>query len=380
MTEVGSPDAKTYTYSCISVVQRHDGEVPRQVLFSAPAQEILEWARVDRLTIAPADSGNQRLLNKAKVRAIARFLKGDARNTIPNAVTIALADADIEGEEEGPGILTIRPSDGNVVIDGQHRLFGMSEFSPEMPANVVAIVGPDDTEIAFQFLVINNKVTKVSPDHIRLLTSQLDQGALSERLKTARLGQGQAALVVIVDNADDSPFYESVIWPTEDATSGDRKNLVRPASIEVALSSISSKHLPGIEEDDALIGFFFALWQPVKERWPQLWTENSKLLGKVGLVTLTQFLVDDLAPLVDREMVFPSDPDSVTAEVKDRILTSLDPGFWSSDWTESSLDTTAGRRIVVDALTKMRRNVVAGRPWSDDIALIAGATSLVGDE
>lgn len=372
MSESGTQEIGPYTYNCISVVQRLDGGAPRQVLFSAPAHEILEWAHVERLTVA--GSGTQRLKNKAKVRAITRFLMRDPRNTIPNAVTVALEDVEIHGEENGPGKVTIRSAEGNVVIDGQHRLYGMSEFSADMQANVVAIVRPDDTEIAFQFLVINNKVTKVSPDHIRLLTIQVDEGALSERLKTARIGQGQAALVAVVDGADDSPFYESVVWPTEDALEGGRTNLVRPASIEVALSSISQKNLPGLDNDDSLTGFFFATWQPIKDKWPELWNDGSKLLGKVGLVTMTQFLVDDMTPLIDRYMVDPTDPDSVTEEVS-HILEHIDPRFWSSDWTESSLDTTAGRRIVVEALTKMRRNLAQDKPWSEGVALIAGASA-----
>lgn len=373
MTETAADEVQTFRYRCIAVIQRpEEARAPRQVLFTAPAHEILKWAHVERLRLER--SGAQRIKNQAKVRAIARFLTRDPRNTIPNAVTVALQDVTVTTEANGTEWVTIRPADGNVVIDGQHRLYGMSEFSDTIPANVVAIVQPDDTEIAFQFLVINNKVTKVSADHIRLLTIQVDEGELSERLKTARIGQGQAALVAVVDGSDDSPFYRCVVWPAEDATGGDRTNLVRPASIEVALSSISQKDLPGLTDDDSLIGFFFALWQPIKDRWPGLWTDGSKLLGKVGLVTMTQFLVDDMTPLIDRDSIDPTDPDNITEEVN-KILDHMDPQFWSSEWTESGLDTTAGRRIVVDALTRMRRNVARRLPWSEGVSLVADSSS-----
>lgn len=370
-------DQAEFRYRCISVSQRpRDSGAPDQVLFAAPATEILRWAHVERLTVK--GSGAQRLKNNAKVRAIARFLKRDSRNTIPNAVTIALQSVEIVKSAGGSEEVVIHPADGNVVIDGQHRLFGMSEFASDMLANVVAIVKPDDTEIAFQFLVINNKVTKVPADHIRLLTIQVDQGELSERLKSARIGQGQAALVAVVDNSDDSPFYQSVIWPTEDASEGGRLNLVRPASIEVALSAISQKSLPGLDDEDSLIGFFFALWQPIKDRWAELWQANSKLLGKVGLVTMTQFLIDDMTPLIDRNSIDPTDPDSVSAEVN-RILDNMDPQFWLSEWTDSSLDTTAGRKIVVEALTRMRRNMSRGMQWSEEVGLIADPFEDEGD-
>lgn len=365
---------ESFRYRCISVAQRPgDSQVPRQVLFAAPAHEILKWAHVERLTLR--GTGAQRLKNNAKVRAIARFLRLDSRNTIPTAVTIALQEAEIESSDDGSEWVIIRPAESNVVIDGQHRLYGMSEFSETMPANVVAIVHPDDTEIAFQFLVINYKVTKVSADHIRLLTTQVNEGELSERLKSARIVQSQAALIYVVDISDDSPFFRSVIWPTEDADEDGRMNLVRPASIEVALSSISQKDLPGLNDDtDALIEFFYALWRPIKDRWPELWTKGSKLLSKVGLVTMTQFLVDDITPLIDRNSIDPTDPGSVSAEVN-QILENMDPQFWASEWTESGLDTTAGRRLVVDALTKMRRNVARRALWSEDVSLISDPSS-----
>jgi hypothetical protein len=46
--------------------------------------------------------------------------------------------------------------------------------------------------------------------------------------------------------------------------------------------------------------FFFTLWKAVKEAWPSLWQSGSKLLSKVGVVTMTTFVIDDLTPLADR--------------------------------------------------------------------------------
>ena len=42
----------------------------------------------------------------------------------------------------------------------------MNKFSGDTLVNVVALLNPDEMEIAFQFLVINNKVAKVPADHI----------------------------------------------------------------------------------------------------------------------------------------------------------------------------------------------------------------------
>ena len=132
-----------------------------------------------------------------------------------------------------------------LVIDGQHRLFGMSAFDPSLRVNVVALINPSDEEIAFQFLVINNKASKVATDHLKLLALQYTDVALGERLKTARMTLGRhASLVGVVDNADDSPFYRAVEWPAEEIPGEQRANLVLPAAIEQSLGTIAQKNLP----------------------------------------------------------------------------------------------------------------------------------------
>jgi len=80
-------------------------------------------------------------------------------------------------------------------------------------------------------------------------------------------------------------------------------------------------------------------------------------------VTLTMFIMDDLTALADRGEFDVGDADQVEAEV-DVLLSMLEPEFWEGEWTSSGLDTQAGRRLVVDALTEFRRNVLRKRPWS----------------
>lgn len=362
-----------FSYPAIYTRQRGpDSDGVLLASFTAPVGEVVKWASVHRLNVE--GSGHQRLRNKAKVRAISRFLALDERNTIPTAITVALRGLEVDAAETLDACASISIPDRDepigLVIDGQHRLFGMEEFDPSLKVNVVALINPSDEEIAFQFLVINNKVSKVSTDHLKLLALQYPEAALGERLRTARMTLGRhASLVGVVDNSEDSPFYRAVEWPVEEVAGETRSNLVLPAAVEQSLGAIAQKNLPDLADDDALIEFFFTLWRSVKDTWPTAWAKGGKLLSKVGVVTLTTFVVDDLTPLADRGTIDLADPDAVAVEVR-QILDDLTPVFWTSEWTAKSLDTSAGRKLVVDALTQVRRNRRRGIPWYADVDLI----------
>ena len=261
-----------------------------------------------------------------------------------------------------------------LIIDGQHRMYGAEAHDPSLRLNVVALINPEDEEIAFQFLVINSKASKVPTDHVKFLALRYAEEALADRLKTARMALGRHTLVGVVDSSPDSPFYKSVEWPTEPSDAdADRTNLIRPASVEQALAAISRKNLPDLADDDSLIEFFFTLWRAVSDRWPDLWTADSKLLQKVGLVTLTTFVIEDLVPLVDRGDIDLTDPDATRTEIENNILDYLDPEFWQREWTAKSLDTSAGRQLVVRALTTVRRNLKRNVNWDADLRSLLDA-------
>jgi DGQHR domain-containing protein len=365
----------TFTYSAIYVQQRAGGaEVPTFAMFCAPVGEVLTWAQISRLRVAD-EGGHQRPKNFSKVTAIKRFLQFNERNTIPTAITVVLR----LGMDELPPTTTCAtisipdtPEDPpGLVIDGQHRLFGMAEFDPTMPVNIVALIDANDDEAAFQFLVINNKATKVSQDHIKLLSLHYAEEELNGRLQSARMGLGRyTSLVGVVDADESSPFFRSVAWPVETLEEG-RQALVLPAAIEQALAIIVQRRLPDLEDTDPLLEFFHAVWRVVRESWPELWTPGSRLLSKVGIVTLTTFVIDDLTPLADRDRVNLANPSNVADEVRENILRNLTTSFWTAEWTAKSLDTSAGRQLVVDAIKQMRRNMVRGVPWSENIQLIA---------
>jgi DGQHR domain-containing protein len=365
------------TYPAIYTRQRDNPGAPLFATFVAPVGEIMQWASIER--ISPQGGGAQRLRNEAKVHALSRFLELELRNTIPTAIIVALNVPDFRDPQLGTcsSISIDAPSAEDQarpgkVIDGQHRLYGMSSFDPTLPVNVVALVNPSEEETAFQFVVINNKATKVSSDHLRLLALNIpeDDEQLKQRLKTARISFGRnTSLVGVVDGSEDSPFYHSINWPIEEADQVGRAQLVLPAAVELALAVIGQRKLPDLADDDTLLEFFFAIWRSAKTLWPELWVPESKLLGKVGLVALTTFIVDDILPLADRQYISLTDPAEVEIEVT-KTLANIAPGFWTTEWAAKGLDTSAGRQLVVDSLVQTRRNLVRGRPWNLDVALV----------
>ncbi len=254
-----------YEYDCLVYKQRPAARaVPEFCLFHAPVGEIDSWADVLRLETGPG--GAQRSLNTSKPHAIKRFLR-DPDNTIPTSIIISLnlpAEARIM---EGGQLRKIRFTYDQanpkiaVVIDGQHRLLGMKDLDPSLHANVVALLTGDVNEAAFQFLVINNKASKVPTDHIKTLLAERQDMRLQERLLTARLSiDKRYEFVATADNDPESPFRNEIDWPTNRTG----VHLVKPAAIETAVRDIQERKIPEFVDKDTLIDYFFTLWKEVR--------------------------------------------------------------------------------------------------------------------
>jgi len=364
----------TFRYECLVTKQQAAPEAPTFCIFHAPVGEILEWADIKRLEDEPGAA--QRRTSPAKVKAIKRFLETNPRNTIPTSVIVTI--------ELPPDRLTPVGSDGSssfrlievnvnpgspkpgLVIDGQHRLLGMNEYAPTTDVNVVAILNTDDMEKAFQFLVINNKASKVSMDHIRALALHYEEAALKTRLETARLTlDPNVGYVGLVNNEEDSPFRGMVAWPSTPAN--DR--IIVPASIEVSIGLIQQQKVREFVSEDVLLEFFYTIWRVIKLRWPELWGQDSRLLSKVGVVCVTQYMTDTLIGSYDLGRLDISDPDQV-GKLVEEVLSNQERKFWQVPWTSTSYDTKVGRALIVASLVQIARNIRAGVPWYEDVELV----------
>jgi len=365
----------SYQYPCLVYRQRQKVEnTPTFCLFHAPIGEVLKWADIKRLE--DEVGAPQRRTSPAKVTAIEHFLTQEPKNTIPTSViiTLDLPNSQVkplnDKENDDLGILAFEIS-GNaekpgLIIDGQHRLLGMQQVDPTLNVNIVALLNADDTEKAFQFLVINNKISKVSKDHIRALALHYEKQQLDNRLKTARLHlDPNVGFVGLVDSEDGSPFKDIISWPTNP----EEQRIVLPAAIEASINYIQQQKVKQLESDDVLIEFFYAIWQIVKKQWPSLWHKESRLLKKVGILGLTRYITDALVASYDWGQLDISDPEQIKKHVK-KLLSNQEKRFWEVAWKPSSYDTTAGRALVVDSLVQISRNLRADDLWYADVKII----------
>lgn len=368
-----------FTIPCLMVNQRNNETAPKFALFAAPAGEIVQWAGIKRRT--EIAQGTQRALNRAKLNALSKFLEKDERNTVPPAITITLraTAAQLQPVDAARHLYVITldvpenaPDDQKpgMIIDGQHRLFGINSHNPAYLVNVVALLNVNDLEAAFQFLVINNKVTPVQPDHIRTLALDYEEGLLAERLKTARLTLHPNLQYVGIMETDESSPFRGIIGLVSADGLQDQK-FVLPAAIENAIAVIQKKEVRELKSDDALCEFFYAIWSSLKQdAWAELWVPKSKLMNKVGIVAMTSFVTDALIAKYDFASDFDvTDPVKVREQVQ-LILKHQTPEFWKSEWTMKVSDSPAVREKIIEALTKIYRNMRAGQPWQEDIDLV----------
>jgi DGQHR domain-containing protein len=378
-----------FTYLCLPF--RQNADAPYLCIFHAPASEVLRWAAIERLPDRPKAA--QRRLNDYKADAIKRFLS-DPRNCIPTAVTVALRPgSNALFTQNGRGAwnpkkhgevakftLSVKTDTAEkdmpaAVIDGQHRLYGVKRHSPETHVTVVALIDAPEIEVAFQFLVINNKSSKVSADHIKSLATEYDKENLEERLKTAKLTQfPNLEFVSFADSDPESPFKGLMRWPSNRTG----LQIVPPAAIESAITSVQQKEIKLFEDIDAMCAFFFAIWTVIKENWSDAWEEScreeapavrKRLLDKIGIVCLTQYFVDALIQLADLDMLDLANPAEVKLKVEEMLVYQAKQ-LWQVEWVSASYDTKAGRGVVVESLIRISRNLRKKLPWYDEVKLI----------
>lgn len=372
-----------YPYDAFLFHQRPDDAGPQLAVFLAPAGQVTAWSTVDPLgpnnPLAP-----QREPAPARIASIARFFQDDPRNTIPTAIVIGLKDSYQLDQDGAVAKLIIsngaeeelRPA---LVIDGQHRLRGMAAAGQNMLVPIVAVLGADDLEMAFQFLVINNKSARVPRDHIRALALNYEEGELRDRLKSARLTlDPNLASVGVLDEAAESPFAGMISWLNNPAA--DR--IIVPAAIESMAAEAKSMGFSEFEDPDTLNAYLMALWSEVKEQWPELFVAGSRLLNKVGLTCMTHFITRTIRTWARnrqlRDSVDVGDPLKVRANTRD-VLATLTPTFFAAEWKSSSYDTRAGRSLVLADLETISSNVSDGHPWFEDLNVVDRAVAMALD-
>ena len=362
------------TFPAISYRQRGK-RGPQLVMFVAPVKEVLKFATVDALS--PKTRGPQREQKEAKVEAISKFLSADPVNTIPTAVILAFAKdkATFTPDASGrTGKLEIRVGEKHAatIVDGQHRLFGIKFSDPDIEVGIVAIIDASPVERAFQFLVINNKSSKVPPSHTKALLAKMKNTELPSRLRSARVAFDIDGIndIDLANSDSDSPFYQTIDWTTTPAA----KRMVQATSIELSLAYIEGLGLPDYDDRDVRRSVFLEIWRTIKKNWPELWVKDSRLVSKVGIICMTRYIMNLITNWADNEDLDITITDlEEIAKQTEKIIQYMDKRFWTTPWPEKAsggFDTNQGRDRVFQALTQLYRNGKRGIPWWTDIEIV----------
>lgn len=367
---------QTREYPALENIQRTDSTGVRFYLFHAPASEIYQWGLIDRMS--PTNpKAIQRRLNKTKVLRIKEFLDFPG-NTIATSVVIVFNDKMVEfnSTSDGIGVLSVswKPTAAaGIIVDGQHRVIGAHDYDADIDLNVVGITGADDTEGAFQFLVINNNSSKVNPSQVKALFTSYKEEALLQRMLDSGSTNVDAEKITALDYFDggaDSPFKGQLKWAKNE------KGFVVANALESGLSEVQNRSsLLSIGELE--LDTFAGVWTVIKEQWGDMWNEKSHLLEKASVQALTAYVCDALEKLLvyAEDDIDYSDPEVLAKGVR-QVLRMLEPGFFEVQWAVTGLDTRAGHEMLMSDLKKMASNVKARRPWYTSLETVnIGAVS-----
>jgi len=361
-------------------------------MFNVRVKDLKQWAGIRRSEDFP--EGTQRVLRKARKRAIRDFLRADAINTIPNNVLLAfepgvaeftglsdvlsncLPDYDLtngcDGQLEwGHLRFTFGPNTPEhrlpaMIVDGQHRLYGMAEFNEEdIPVLAVCLIDATLQEQAFQFIVINNKAVKVNVDNAKSIIKDIDEGPLRERLAKAKIHYGKVSPVLgEINDAETSPFRNLLDWDYN--RKGEK--LVPLTAIEQSLSYLKTVFKFLEEDEDSRIEIFFAMWNAVKAAFPDLWGQNNKLMKKVSINAINEFMVERLRAAWNFGMVDIFDPKKVQIQVAE-LIRKIPARLWEIDWAIEVQDNANVRNMIKADLGGIIDNYNLGQFWGSELRL-----------
>jgi DGQHR domain-containing protein len=370
------------------IIQRNAEHTLPLFAFVAPVKDVVKWAGVRRTAEVP--NGTQRLVRPARVKAITRFLSVDGQNLMPNSILVCFQPAvttfeqltfEPDGYDNWTGVnekLKLgkisfvfdetaeshnRPA---LVVDGQHRLLGLSKFDDEnIPILVVALLDATVQEQAFQFIVINNKAVRVPTDNVKAILAGINEKALTERLLGAGVKYGDVSPVLReVSDLDQSPFQNLLAW---DYNKGQK--LVSLTTIEQSLRYICVEFPNLSEDEDSLLGFFFAIWRGVKNAFPALWAQDNAFMTKANLNALNEFIVHRVKMAWEFGILDIYDLDHVETQAQS-IVEMLTVDFWQTSWSIKIQDNANTRNLIVKDLEKMVENRKYKRHWNEDLKLI----------
>lgn len=388
------------------LVEQCPGAQVKFLVFVADAQDIVAWAEADNIKL---DRGNvQRQLVESRWRQIKKFFKASPNNVIPTSVTIALDEsvpevAAVDALGDDPGYALTEVGEGMTritfdpqkvkgaafIIDGQHRLKGMSTLEFPVKVPVCLFLSLPKVERAFQFVTINNKSHKVPTGNLKALLANFEQieANLRQRLTQASITAPLYSTAVDVLNEDpESPFHKLVDWVNN--RFDDAAPLVPPTALENSLRAIVRAFPETRDDESDALSVLYAIWRAVFAQYGITYLTAAgypNLILKATIQTISEMVVDklksDFDPAFSNEPVMADNGDKagVTAS---NLVQGIPAEFWQEPWTMKSLDTSAGRALIQEGIRELKRIVrqsdgdALPDHWQQRLRLFQTATDL----
>lgn len=186
--------------------------------------------------------GIQRTLDENRVKELKRFVQTEDAS-FPTSVILAVSSEDTSYDSTN-GIMRIRKDqDVARIIDGQHRIAGLVNYSgPPFQLNVTVVVDIDIEDQAYMFATINLSQTKVN----RSLAYDLyDFATKRSPQKTSH------NIAKLLNSQEGSPFYHRVKILGK-ATGRGKEYLTQAAVVERVINRICKDNLQALDDRDRI--------------------------------------------------------------------------------------------------------------------------------
>jgi DGQHR domain-containing protein len=277
---------KSYTYTAIVPKQSKKLQV---FSFCAPAKEILEFAKIDRIGRDEhgALKGFQRPQVAQHINEIREYLAKDEA-VLPNSVVIAFTQGVKLVMDKGKRTakLTIKCSENSqaFVVDGQQRLTALQGLpGKNFEVFVSGILCTSEDELRKQFILINN--TKPLPKSLIYELLPAVEG-LPHRLSSR---SAAASLVERLNYDEDSSLYGQIYQHTNPL--GVIKDtviqkLIMNSLSDGALRELSRKKNGKDEQFELLTDFFGVVQEVFQDEWIGHKPRTSRLVHSVGVISM----------------------------------------------------------------------------------------------
>jgi DGQHR domain-containing protein len=313
------------------------------------------------------DTGYQRTPERARARAVAKFLMEDGPAVMPLSVLLSYRGQ--FGQELTVGVGAHRSicfAPGSVLwqVDGQHRLSGFRVAIQEegridlagYPLPVVIVENMSETQEAEQFRVINETAKKVRTDLARrILLQKARESGQGRIIKMGRLWEVKATDVLeLLAVREDSPWHGRIQRPNDKHL---KEHVVKELSFSNSLRPVVND--PNFRRRSAtdLAKWLCEYWQAWQELVPEAFDNSSQY---VLLKTPGVFSLHMLAPVVFA-LLIESGLEINRTELRS-ILGDLDEyataQYWDADNSQgaSAFGSMKGFGILFDLMLEQLQN------------------------